>query len=207
MRYYETNFYRYEQPLIDELRKEGYFVYGIRDGEGVHYTIEPKVFVNNIGFLVTDAEIKFHNEGSWQYIADTELISLGVESPEIYDEIKSIRLKISEKLQAAKEEYDRGEAEREKAWKEVLKMQENRMERDRHYNLSLRKDNPVVLHNGFAIRFQTIVNNGDGTQEVMYFIKNPENKIIVDSTKLDFKLDENYKKMAEIISKKHAIVA
>nr|WP_297765838.1 hypothetical protein [uncultured Butyrivibrio sp.] len=207
MRYYETNFYRYEQPLIDELRKEGYFVYGIRDGEGVHSTIEPKVFVNNIGFLVTDTEIKFHEEGSWQYITDTELNSLGIDSPEIYDEIKAIRLQISEKLKAAKEEYDRGEAEREKAWKEVMKIQNNRMERDRHYNLSLRKDNPVMLPNGLGIRFQTIYDNGDGTQEVMYFIKNPDDKIIIDSTKLNFKLNESYKKMAKEISKKHAIAA
>ena len=77
MRYYETNFRNWEQVLIDELRKEGYFVYGIRDGEGIHYTIEPRVYVNNIGFLVTDKEIVFDSKEQWQHITDTELVALG----------------------------------------------------------------------------------------------------------------------------------
>lgn len=84
MKYYETDFCREEQIIIDKLREKGYFVYGLRDGEGDHYTVEPRVIVDNIGFVVTDKPIKFHEEGSRQYITDAELREIGEDD---YDEI------------------------------------------------------------------------------------------------------------------------
>lgn len=66
----------------------GYFVYALRDGEGEHYTVEPKVFVNNIGFIVTDKPIEFHEEGTRQYITDVELAELGTEDISIKSAIK-----------------------------------------------------------------------------------------------------------------------
>ena len=79
MKYLITNFHWDEQYIINNLRAIGYFVYALRNGEGEHYTVEPKVFVNNIGFIITDKPIKFHEEGSRQYITDVELAELGTE--------------------------------------------------------------------------------------------------------------------------------
>lgn len=90
MKFWETDFCREEQSVIDKLRQDGYFVYGLRDGEGEHYTIEPKVYVNNIGFIVTDEPIKFHEEGSYKYITDTELREIGEEDPEISRKIDTL---------------------------------------------------------------------------------------------------------------------
>lgn len=83
MNYLITDFCRDDQPVINKLREDGYFVYGLRDGEGDHYTVEPKVFINNIGFVVTDKPIEFHEEGSRQYITDIELTELGTEDTSI----------------------------------------------------------------------------------------------------------------------------
>ena len=84
MKYYETDFCRDEQIVIDKLREKGYFVYGLRDGEGDHYTVEPCVIVDNIGFVVTNEPIKFHEEGPCKDITNTELREIGEED---YDEI------------------------------------------------------------------------------------------------------------------------
>lgn len=90
-KYYETVFCRDEQIIIDKLREKGYFVYGLRDGEGDHYTVEPRVIINNIGFVVTDRPIQFHEESSRQYITDTELREIGDEESEISKKIDAIR--------------------------------------------------------------------------------------------------------------------
>ena len=202
-RYYFTNFKRYEQALINELRKKGYFVYGVRSTSGIHYTIEKRVIVNNIGFLITDTELPLHKG----YLTDTELENLGWdESSSLYDEMKKVAEGISTKLLMAKKEWEMGEAKRNALWNEAVHYQNNRMERDRHYNLSLRKDNPVIS-NGYGVRFQTIYNNGDGTQKVMYFITDPAGKIIVDSTTENFKFNARYKNMAGKILLKHGISA
>ncbi len=207
MRYYETNFQNWEQVLIDELRKEGYFVYGIRDGEGIHYTIEPRVYVNNIGFLVTDKEIVFDSKEPWQHITDTELVALGTEDVKIGDEIRVIADRISSEIALSKAKWDQGEADRERAFKEAIKNQDNRLERARHYNLSLRKDNPAVLSDGNQVMFQSIYDNGNGTQRILYFIKDTAGKIFVDSTEIDTKLNCRYSTMIKAVAKKHGLTA
>ena len=202
-RYYFTDFKRYEQKLINELRNKGYFVYGVRSTNGIHYTIEKKVLVNNIGFLITDTELPLHKG----YLTDTELEKLGWdESLSLYDEMKKVSESISTELLMARREWEKGEKQRKALWDEAVHYQNNRMERDRHYNLSLRKDNPVVS-NGYGVRFQTIYNNGDGTQKVMYFITDPSGKIIVDSTTENFRFNARYKNMASKILVKHGIPA
>ena len=74
MRYYFTDFCRSEQPVINRLRNEGKFVYALRDGEAdvdddMRYTIEHRVFVNRIGFLVTDTDLNIEPDG---YMSDTD---------------------------------------------------------------------------------------------------------------------------------------
>lgn len=72
MRYYFTNFYHWEQPKINQLRREGKFVYSVIDDEGSHYIIARKGIVNRIGFLITDEDI-LGDKGS---IDDEEFMGL-----------------------------------------------------------------------------------------------------------------------------------
>ncbi len=200
MRYLETDFFPYEQPLINQLRSEGYFVYGIRNCEGSHFSIEKHVLVNNTGFLITDKELTTP-------LSYSKLCFIGEEDGGLHDEIMHVRKKINDILLKSKADYESKAKEREDAWKEVLEIQNNRMERDKYYKLSIRKDNPVILPDGHAIVFQTIYNNGNGTQEVMYFIRDPQGKIVTDSTKATFNLNARYKIMAGTIAKSHGLTA
>ncbi|SFU91252.1 hypothetical protein [Butyrivibrio sp. M55] len=197
MKYYYTDFFCWEQVLIDALRKKGYFVYGVRDCEDL-FSIEDRVIVNNVGFLVTDTKLNTP-------ILDIELGTIGEEDITIYDRIKAVASSIKEDLDLAKAKYDLEEKEREKKWEEVFKIQKNRMERDRHYNLSCREDNPVKLPNGYGITFQSIYNNGDGTQNVLFFITDARGKIVVRSKEETFNLNARYSRMVKVIATKHCI--
>ncbi len=197
MKYYYTDFFCWEQGLINALRKNGYFVYGVRDCEG-SFSIEDRVIVNNVGFLVTDTKLNTP-------ILDIELEALGEEDITITDRIKAVASSIKEELDFEKEKYDLQEKEREKKWEEVFKIQNNRMERNRHYNLSRREDNPVKLPNGYGITFQSIYNNGDGTQNVLFFITDASGKTVVRSKEETFNLNARYSRMAKVIADKHCI--
>ena len=80
MRYCFTNFNPADHESINKLRNSGKFVYGIRDAEGVHFTIEPHVVVNNIGHCVTDTDLSpfMHraNCGRVIWIDDNEFFAL-----------------------------------------------------------------------------------------------------------------------------------
>ena len=112
-RYYFTDFYYWQQPLINQLRKEGYYVYGVRDDIGEHFSIEERVIVNNIGFLVTTKKLDTP-------VSDEELSTFGVEDVHIYDEIEKISDSISSELALAKAEYELKEAERNKIIDELI---------------------------------------------------------------------------------------
>jgi hypothetical protein len=73
MRYYFTDFFSWEQPRINQLRKEGKFVYSVIDDEGTHYLIARNQSVNRFGFLVTDENVIPVGE---DYITDNEFIAL-----------------------------------------------------------------------------------------------------------------------------------
>ena len=57
MKYQFTDFVPSEQQLMNDIRAQGKFIYALRDQEGQGYTIEKRVYVNNIGFLITDEEL------------------------------------------------------------------------------------------------------------------------------------------------------
>lgn len=74
MKYEFTDFDASEQNVITQLRNNGKFVYHLRDAEGDGFTIERIVWVNRIGFLVTDTELKFD-----EYMTGAEFADLGGE--------------------------------------------------------------------------------------------------------------------------------
>ena len=109
MQYQITDFFRYEQPLISQLRAEGKFVYGLRDGEENHFSIEPKVIVNNIGFLITDTELDL---GKYKVMSDTEFFALGGEEN---NTLRAPVKDISTELAKAKADYEAGEVKRKES--------------------------------------------------------------------------------------------
>lgn len=100
MRYYFTDFFHWEQPLINQLRKEGKFVYSVIDTGGVHYKIVRRGIVNRFGFLVTDVDIlKDCDE-----LDDEEFVALGGEE----DECVATPLQdVSAECAAKRVEYER----------------------------------------------------------------------------------------------------
>lgn len=62
MTYEYTDFAPSEQDKITHLRNQGLFVYHLRDQEGSNFTIERRVLVNRIGFLITDTDILREND-------------------------------------------------------------------------------------------------------------------------------------------------
>lgn len=120
MRYYETNFLCYEQSLISKIREKGYYVYALRDQQRNHYTIEKKVYVDNIGFIVTDDPIPLKISGDYEYITDTEFASLGwEESHSIRSIIQETKKELSEELLSAKLEWKQRELLREQEIKRI----------------------------------------------------------------------------------------
>lgn len=99
MKYMFTNFLRWEQPLINAIRDRGYYVYGIRDvPEG--NSIEERVIVNNIGFLVTDEKLTTP-------LFESELSSLGSEDQGLNEIIELIRSEIKDELEKLKEKCEK----------------------------------------------------------------------------------------------------
>ena len=130
-KYYITDFYRYEQPLIDQLRKEGKFVYGLRDADsGNGFSIAHRVYVNNIGFIITDEPLPLIDD---LYLNDDDFYKLGWEEDSTLEEIEA---DISKEIEEAKAELERREKEQEKEWKEILKYQSMRLTLERKYQFA-----------------------------------------------------------------------
>ncbi len=79
MKYQFTNFKPSEQQLINDLRAQGKFIYALRNVDDLAYTIEKRVYVNNIGFLITDEELPLRNG----VLTDVEFSELNGE--EVFD--------------------------------------------------------------------------------------------------------------------------
>ena len=204
MQYMITDFFRYEQPLINQLRSEGKFVYGLRDGEGIHFTIEPKVFVNNIGFLITDTELDL---GQDEVLSDVDFFALGgAENNTLKATIKDI----SDELTKAKADYEAGEAKREENRKRLLKYQENTRERDAHYKLWQKMKNPQEACNkadivNHMIYIQVIETLSDKEQKVKYFVRDSKGDIIIDSEEIIVKYNCRFSTILKEIAKKHSL--
>lgn len=100
MRYYFTDFFHWEQPLINQLRKEGKFVYSVINEEGSHYSIVHKRVANRFKFLITDEDILKDKT----ILTDEEFLALNGEE----DKCLSSPIKdVSAKCSALRKEYER----------------------------------------------------------------------------------------------------
>ena len=64
-----------------------------------------------------------------------------------------------------------------------------------------------MLSDGNQVMFQSIYDNGNGTQRILYFIKDTAGKIFVNSTEIDTKLNCRYSTMIKAVAKKHGLTA
>lgn len=131
-KYYITDFYKWEQPLIDQLRKEGKYVYGLRDADsGNGFSIFHRVYVNNIGFIITDEPLPLIDD---VYLNDNDFYKLGWEEDcslkEVYDDI-------SAQLESVKAEYKKKEKQSKKEWNEIIKYQNMCIPLEQKYKMHL----------------------------------------------------------------------
>ena len=197
-KYQITDFYYWEKPLIEQLEKEGKFIYMMRDTGGYYSTIEKNVVVNRIGYIITNEELPLEKYNNVLDFRDLE--KLGYK--ETFD-LKTTEKDMTEILAKAKEEYDSKEPERQKIWNQILEEQNKRLERSRYYNLF--KDYTFVLKNGYTLIIQNIspIDEENTKQDVLFFIRNPKGKIVLDSTHETFKFNEKKFIMIRRIEEKY----
>ena len=200
MKFQMTDFFVWEQPLIDQLRAEGKFIYGLRDGDGMGFSIAPNVVVNNIGFIITDTELDL---GKYHEINDEEFYTLKSEKSDI---LRNTAKDMSDILAKAKTDYDAKEPEREKAWKEALSYQDNLEERASHYKLyqinrNAKKACVKAGINNYEIYIQVIEALSDNKQRVQYFVRDAGGKIVIDSTSIETKYNRRLSNILKDIAK------
>ena len=100
MKYYFTDFYHWEQPKIDQLRREGKFVYSVIDTGGEDFLIVRKQCCNRFAFLITDEDILALTDS----LTNDEFSDLGGEE-DIYLDIT--KKDMSVECAAARKEYER----------------------------------------------------------------------------------------------------
>lgn len=87
MKFYETGYL--DETDYEYIKKHKLFSYGIRTGDdGWMETIEPKVIVNNCGYIVTNKEISFENDDD-KYVDYNEFIIQNVNVSSMKDLIKN----------------------------------------------------------------------------------------------------------------------
>ena len=129
MKYLFTDFFKWEQVKIDQLRKEGKYVYFVIDTGGVHYNIVEKGFCNRFGFLITDEKLPISNRES---MSDIEFEALNpIEDASLNKTIKDI----SKDLEDAKKQYEKEKRERDKNWKNIISFQDRLRSLSKERNL------------------------------------------------------------------------
>ena len=100
MRYYFTDFSNWEQPLINQLRREGKFVYSVIDTGGSDYEIVYKQCCNRFAFLITDEDIL----DGVEYLDNKEFVALGGTEDEC---LRNSMVDVSAECAEALKEYER----------------------------------------------------------------------------------------------------
>lgn len=221
-KYYITDFYRWEQVLIDQLRKEGKYVYGLRSTDsGGGFSIAHRVYVNNIGFIITDEPLPLIND---LYLNDNDFYNLGWTED---CSLKEIETDISTQLKTAEIEYRKKEKESEKAWKEILKYQSMRLPLERKYKMHrycrhVDKKRHEEIHgkkwtfvtpyyeDGREIILQNVhidKNTKEDEQEIGYFIIDEKTqRIITDSKRITVKRNCRLQTIYKAIEKEEKLI-
>lgn len=104
-RYMMTDFFRWEQPLIDQLRKEGKFVYAMRSADtGGGFSICHRAYVNREGFIITDEELPLEKGIIGDFLNDDDFYAL--KWTEDYT-LKETKKDISAEIEKLKQEYEK----------------------------------------------------------------------------------------------------
>lgn len=180
-RYYITDFFRWEQPLIDQLRREGKFVYALRSADtGGGFSICHRVYVNREGFIITDEELPLEKGIFGDFLNDNDFYAL--KWTEDYT-LKGTKKDISAEIEKSKQECEKKEKEEDLKWKQYIPF----------YKLSLGMTNKYKFHNyvrhskiayhlaNYGKKWKTTPYYEDGKEIVLQYIRiepeTPENEM------------------------------
>ena len=106
-KYCDTDFFAWDKPIIEELRREGKHIYTMIDTGGVHYQLRKGGLVNRFGYMITDEELPLNEYG---YLDDVDFENLEWK----YDfSLSKTERDMSDKVEKLKQEY-------EARWKETI---------------------------------------------------------------------------------------
>ena len=219
-KYYITDFFNWEQPLIDQLRKEGKFVYAIRSADyGGGFSISHRAFVNREGFIITDEKLPNVDEDG--FLNDTDFYKL--KWTQDYT-LKKTEKDISAEIEKAKQEYEKKQKEAERRWKEYEPYYKlaKEIERKYHFGRYIRH-NQIDYHlANFGKNWKTTPYYEDGKEIVLQYVwidqDTPEdkqyigyfllqnNKIIVDSKSITVKRNCRVSTILKAIEKEEGLV-
>lgn len=110
-KYCETDFFPWDKPLMEELRREGKHIYTLIDTGGSSYQICKGGFVNRFGYMITDTELPLNED---DYLESRDFSKLKWEHD--YTLKKTVR-DISAEIEKSKQEYEAKEKEADRKWK------------------------------------------------------------------------------------------
>ena len=193
-RYYITDFFRWEQPLIDQLRREGKFVYAMRSADtGGGFSICHRAYVNNEGFIITDEKLPMIDEDG--FLNDDDFYSL--KWTEDYT-LKETKKDISAEIEKSKQEYEEKQKEADKEWKKYEPFYELslKMERKYHFKDYVRHNRLAHYLEYYGKNWKTTPYYEDGKEIILQYVRirpeTPENKM-----QIGYFLEQNDKMITE----------
>lgn len=94
-KYCEADFFAWDKPLMEELKREGKYIYTMIDTGGIHYQIRKGGLANRFGYMVTDEELPLNEDG---YLDDKDFENLNWKYDSSLSKTKKDMTEVIEKL-------------------------------------------------------------------------------------------------------------
>lgn len=180
-KYMMTDFFRWEQPLIDQLRKEGKFVYAMRSADtGGGFSICHRAYINRDGFIITDEELPLEKGILGDFLNDDDFYAL--KWTEDYT-LKEIKKDISAEIEKLKQECEKKEKEEELEWKQYAPFYKLSLEMERKYHFGRYVRHSRIAYHlaNYGKKWRTTPYYEDGKEIVLQYIRiepeTPENEM------------------------------
>lgn len=165
MKFTETDFNKWETPVIEQLRKEGKYVYSIHATEGNKPFIKENGFVNRIGYLVTDQPLHVSSDC---YLDMEDFYNMDIEEDA---SIAIPKKDVSKECEKALKEYEAALAEFSKKMKEYEKLRPEIIRLEKKYKMHTDKCKHNMGDITVVLQYITLEALDDDKQGVNYFIR------------------------------------
>lgn len=169
-KYCETDFYPWDKPLMEELRREGKHIYVLIDTGGSSYQICKGGFVNRFGYMITDEELPLNED---DYLENRDFSKLKWEHDYT---LKNTTRDISAEIEKSKKEYEKNQKKVERRWKKYEPYYKLSLEIERKYRFRSYRRHADPEHYGE----KTTPYYEDGKEIVLQYVriepKTPENE-------------------------------